>query len=152
MLLDGFVVRAARAEDAEQIAGLEAEGRAPLHDARGGPMWLEEHPPVEDWVSVIDGDGHVTVAEIDGVLVGFLQMAAPDARGVAAVRQVFVLPEARELGFGDIVLAESIAWARSVGAVALEGEALPGDRDTKNLYERAGITARKIITYTRFEE
>ena len=27
---------------------------------------------------------------------------------------------------------------------ALEGEALPGDRETKNLYERAGITARLI--------
>jgi GNAT superfamily N-acetyltransferase len=115
-------------------------------------MWLEEHPPVADWARVVDGDGHVTVAEIDGVLVGFLQMAAPDERGVAAVVQVFVLPDARELGFGDIMLAESIAWARSVGAVALEGEALPGDRETKNLYERAGITARKIITYTRLEE
>jgi GNAT superfamily N-acetyltransferase len=152
MLLDGFVVRAARADDAAQLAVLEAEGRAPLHESRGGPMWLEEHPCVDDWAAVVDGDGHVTVAEIDGVLVGFLQMAAPDARGVAAVVQVFVLPDARELGFGDILLAESIVWARSVGAVALEGEALPGDRDTKNLYERAGITARKIITYSRLDQ
>jgi GNAT superfamily N-acetyltransferase len=151
MLLDGFVVRPARAVDADQLADLEAEARAPLADSRGGPMWLEEHPPVEDWQSVITGDGCVTVAEIDGVLVGFLQMAAPDDRGVAAVVQVFVLPDARELGFGDILLAESIEWARSVGAVALEGEALPGDRDTKNLYERAGITARKIITYSRLD-
>jgi GNAT superfamily N-acetyltransferase len=151
VLLDGFVVRAARTDDAAQIAVLEAEGRAPLNESRGGPMWLEEHPSVEDWQSVIAGDGRVTVAEIDGVLVGFLQMAEPDDRGVAAVLQVFVLPDARELGFGDILLAESIEWARSVGAVALEGEALPGDRDTKNLYERAGITARKIITYSRLD-
>jgi hypothetical protein len=27
----------------------------------------------------------------------------------------------------------------------LEGTALPGDRDTKNLYERAGVVARKIV-------
>ena len=26
-------------------------------------------------------------------------------------------------------------------------QALPGDRDTKNLYERAGITARLITTF-----
>ena len=33
--------------------------------------------------------------------------------------------------------------------IVVEGTALPGDRDTKNLYERAGITARKIIVSTR---
>ena len=152
MLPDGFAVRVAQAEDVDQLRALEAEARAPLGDVRGGPMWLEEHPPVGDWAPVVAGAGRVTVAEIDGVLVGFLQMAAPDPRGVAAVVQVFVLPEARELGFGDILLAASIEWARSVGAIALEGEALPGDRDTKNLYERAGITARKIITYCRLDQ
>jgi GNAT superfamily N-acetyltransferase len=152
MLLDGFAVRLARTDDVEQLAQLEAAGRASLGEARGGPMWLEEHPAVADWQSTVDGDGRVVVAEIDGVLVGFLQMAPPDRRRVAAVVQVFVLPEARELGFGDIMLADAIQWARSVGAVALEGEALPGDRDTKNLYERAGITARKIVTYTRLEQ
>jgi hypothetical protein len=31
--------------------------------------------------------------------------------------------------------------------VAVEGQALPGDRQTKNLYERAGIVARLIVTF-----
>jgi hypothetical protein len=35
------------------------------------------------------------------------------------------------------------------GAEAVEGQALPGDRHTKNLYERAGIVARLITTYKR---
>ena len=34
---------------------------------------------------------------------------------------------------------------RTAGGVTVEGWALPGDRDTKNLFERAGVTARKII-------
>jgi len=33
--------------------------------------------------------------------------------------------------------------------VIVEAEALPGDRETKNLYERAGITARNIVVSKR---
>ncbi|MGK0332191.1 MAG: GNAT superfamily N-acetyltransferase [Minisyncoccia bacterium] len=66
---------------------------------------------------------------------------------IIRVDQVWVTPEARELGFGDALLAAAIAGARERGAVAVEGQALPGDRHTKNLYERAGIVARLITTY-----
>ena len=68
---------------------------------------------------------------------------------IAVVRQVYVEPEARELGFGDGLLDAARHEAQRHGCSALEGFALPGDRDTKNLYERAGITARKIIVSTR---
>ena len=60
---------------------------------------------------------------------------------------MYVTPEARELGFGDALL--ELATGRPLGAAVLEGEALPGDRHTKNLYERAGITARLITVSTR---
>jgi hypothetical protein len=62
-----------------------------------------------------------------------------------------VAPEAREVGFGDVLLAEAIGAIRSSGGVCIESFALPGDRDTKNLYERAGVTARKIIVSKRFD-
>ena len=67
---------------------------------------------------------------------------------IARVDQVYVTPEARELGFGDALLDAATAIAVEAGAHVIEGEALPGDRDTKNLYERAGITAR-LITVSR---
>ncbi len=60
------------------------------------------------------------------------------------VDEVFVLEQAREVGFGDALVAEIQRLARERGAKRLEAEALPGDRDTKNLWERAGITARLI--------
>lgn len=152
MLHDGFVVRRATAGDAEAIRSLDREARDGLLSARGGPQWLEEHPLGPDGVTVAHSDACVLVAEIDGVVVGGLAMNPPDARGVAAVVGVYVVADARELGFGDILLADAIAWARSVGAIAVEGEALPGDRDTKNLYERAGITARSITVYRRIDD
>lgn len=75
------------------------------------------------------------VAVIDGVVVGYLVADLGDDQ-VVRIDQVWVTPDARELGFGDALLAEAIAVSRTRGAVAVEGQALPGDRHTKNLYER----------------
>lgn len=90
--------------------------------------------------------GHVWSAHIDDVVVGYLVARVGDDR-ILRVEQVWVTPGARELGFGDELLAAAIDAARRDGAVAVEGQALPGDRHTKNLYERAGIVARLITTY-----
>ena len=79
---------------------------------------------------------------IGEVLVGYLAMSA--AGTIARIDEVFVAPQARENGFGDALLALALERARATGVSTLEGESLPGDRDTKNLYERAGIKARLI--------
>jgi GNAT superfamily N-acetyltransferase len=81
-----------------------------------------------------------------GHVVGFLVLDVDGA--VAHVDEVYVTPDARELGFGDALLEAATEAARAAEARVLEGHALPGDRDTKNLYERAGITAR-LITVSR---
>lgn len=136
------VVRPAQPGDAALLRQLEQEARAALADQRGGPQLLAEQPPVGDW-SVVGPDRSVLVATLDGHLVGYLELA--HTAEAAVVRQVYVQPEARELGFGDGMLDAAMQLARQRGADVIEGTALPGDRETKNLYERAGITARKII-------
>ncbi len=72
-----------------------------------------------------------------------------DPMPVVRVDQVYVTPDARELGFGDALVAAAIDWGRQVGAVLIEAETLPGDRDLKNLYERAGVKARLITVSKR---
>lgn len=141
-------VRFADPEDADDVAQLDllqGESRAALDGQRGAERWLIEHQPVTDWAGRIRDVG-VAVAHIGPVLVGYLVGILGDDR-IIRVDQVWVTPEARENGFGDALLAFMIDDARSRGAVAVEGEALPGDRHTKNLYERAGIVARLITTY-----
>lgn len=143
-------VRVAEPTDVPQLAALEAEARRALVEQRGGPRWLEEHPVVgEAWPERLGSDA-VFVAYIDNVLVGYAVVvdSRPD---ISRVDQVYVTPGARELGFGDALLAAGLAHARDRGAQVFEGEALPGDRDTKNLYERAGITARLITVSTRLD-
>ena len=148
-----FDVRPARPDDDAAIAQLEAEARAALVDTRGGNALLAEQPAVDDWHSVIgSADRRVWVATIDDVVVGYLELVTPASGGTGVVRQVYVHPEAREVGFGDYLLAEAIAAIQQMGGAAVESFALPGDRDTKNLYERAGVTARKIIVSKRLTD
>lgn len=142
------VVRPATAADHDQLHDLEGEARAALVGQRGGDQWLGEHAEVGDgWSRRID-EVDVFVGIIDEVVIAYI-VAELGADAVVRIDQVWVTPEARELGFGDELLATAIETARQRGAVAVEGQALPGDRHTKNLYERAGIVARLITTFRR---
>lgn len=137
-------VRAMRADDAGELARLEAEARTAIVDQRGGAAHLAEVSAVGEWASLLHRtDRHVVVGTIDDIVVGYLELVIEPPR--AQVRQVYVHPEARELGLGDEMLTLATRTAVAAGCTVLEGSALPGDRDTKNLYERAGIVARKII-------
>lgn len=150
------VVRRAAPHDVDDLAALEQVARARVGDQRGGRRWLDEHPErAEQWSDVVQRTP-VFVGVLDEVVVGYLVLtideANPVAGVVALVDEVFVLPEARQVGFGDELLAAALAAAQQAGAAVFEGIALPGDRETKNLYERAGITARSITVSTRLSE
>ncbi len=127
----------------EQVRRLEREARTALDERRGGPRWLEDHPAVDERWSDACGASIVRVAHIDDVIVGYIRAVAGDD-GIVRVLDVYVTPEAREVGFGDELLRSVVDTGRNLGARAIEGAALPGDRQTKNLYERAGIKARLI--------
>ncbi len=140
------LVRSATIDDADQLRLLELEAHEALVDQRGGDRWLAEHPLIGDgWIERCS-NADVFVGTIDDVVIGYL-VAELGADAIVRIDQVWVTPEARELGFGDELLATAIASASARGAVAVEGQALPGDRHTKNLYERAGIVARLITTF-----
>ncbi|MEO1056293.1 MAG: GNAT family N-acetyltransferase [Actinomycetota bacterium] len=134
----------------EQLPALERAARAALIDQRGGGPWLVEHPEVADRWRQRAAEADVLAAMIDDVVVGYMVAIddAPDGvEPILRIDQVWVTPEARELGFGDELLALAMERGRARGMAAVEGQALPGDRHTKNLYERAGIVARLITTY-----
>ncbi|MBI5088878.1 MAG: GNAT family N-acetyltransferase [Actinobacteria bacterium] len=139
-----------RDDEIEQIRSFEQAN--PLLEARGGVALLAEQAAAGDWTAVLTAaDRRVWVATIDDVVVGYLELVTPVPGGAGVVRQVYVLPGAREVGFGDELLATAIQAIRDLGGTAIESFALPGDRETKNLYERAGVTARKIIVSKRLD-
>ncbi len=141
-------IRRCRGDDADvaQLVPLEREAREALVGQRGGERWLAEHPEVGDQWRQRCADADVWVAHIDDAVVGYMVAKLGDDL-IVRIDQVWVTPLAREVGFGDALLEHAIASARERGATGVEGESLPGDRQTKNLYERAGIVARLITTY-----
>ena len=146
-----LAVRRATAADAEALATLEYEAREAITDSRGGAALLAERPAVGEWDAALADPGRaVWVATIDEVVLGVLELRLPLHRGgTGEVRQVYVVPGARELGLGDELLAAAIEATVGAGGATIEAVALPGDRETKNLFERSGLTARLITVSKR---
>lgn len=57
---------------------------------------------------------------------------------------LYVEPEAREIGIGNEMMLCVIAQLRERGVSTINAAALPGDRSTKNLFERHGLVAQMI--------
>lgn len=147
------IVREATADDRAVIARLDEQGRTDLESQRGGEAWLAEHAPIRELFS--DTTVRILVSQFCDVAVGFSVSVdeIDPARGrICRVDRVYVHERAREIGCGDALLAAEIDRARQRGCDVVEAVALPGDRETKNLYERAGITARCITVSKRISD
>ena len=142
------VVRPATAADIEALNRLQDIARFGLTDARGGALRLRECPVITDWSQLFtDGLTRVLVGTLLDVVLGYMVLLIrPDIdRGV--ITHAFVEEGARELGLGDTMVEHAIAHVIEAQLSGIEAVALPGDRETKNLFERAGLTARKITVY-----
>ncbi len=142
------IVRVAVVFDCAELARLESLARGGIADVRGGALRLQECQQVDDWAALVDDpDSRVFVGEIDAVVVAYAVLRLDAQRDRGIISHAYVEIEARELGFGDTMIEFAIAAVRGAGLTGIEATALPGDRDTKNLFERAGLTARKLTVY-----
>ena len=140
-----FSVRSATSEDASALAALEQLCVHEAHSFRGSSQLLSAAPLIGLELDSFQVDGHhiVFVIESSGEICGFAQMEISES--IAMVRRVYVSPMARDLGAGATLIDELRAYARSQGCTRIDAYALPGDRLTKNLFERAGMKARLLI-------
>lgn len=142
-------VRSADSADATVIAGLLADADREMSSFRGGDVLRRELPGDVDPAANAAGEPIRLVCEMDGETIGYL-IAATEASTITVVR-VYVAAAARGHGCGDAMISMLIDEARLRGAERVDGWALPGDRETKNLYERNGLTARAIIASRRLD-
>jgi GNAT superfamily N-acetyltransferase len=137
-------VRVATEDDAQSCQELEQQAQGNNAGARGAAAFFAEQP-----ISFIsDGAGGFTlIVEVDSVAVGFATVRISNVAGsnVATVVRVFVTARARRVGVGDALINAAKQHAREANCVRIDALSLPGDRDTKNLYERNGLTARLIV-------
>lgn len=142
-----IVTRVARGNDVATCHEMEAEARAESREARGAKEFFASHPEAV----LQPPQGTTVVAVVGGHGVGFttLLFSTGDCERHAVVTRMFVTAAARQVGVGDALVAAARAAASEHGCAWLDALALPGDRATKNLYERNGLSARLLIASTR---
>jgi GNAT superfamily N-acetyltransferase len=140
-----FTVRKAQPLDASAVSALEQQCVRESQSFRGSAQLLAEVPFIgSDFDKVLGNTGRlVLVVESSGDLCGFADMKMSDS--VAMVRRVYISEAARELGAGATLIDELRIHAKALGCTRIDAYALPGDRLTKNLFERAGMKARLLI-------
>jgi GNAT superfamily N-acetyltransferase len=147
--------RATAADVATLVALVEAEHRE-LAAQRGGALWVAHAPAATTErleAALRRTDALVLAGTIDDVVLGASVAQVIDAPGVGAVAtlvDLYVDPEAREVGIGAALLDETKRWARSQGCVGVDSTVLPGSRSAKNFFEAHGLVARAITVHHRF--
>lgn len=149
--------RRAGGEDLEAVVALTRQAIDELTPNRGGRIWRLRDARVEpvepflsDAVAGQDPDLVAVVGTVDDVVVGYAIMRYESMHGgsrLAVVDDIFVDPQARGIGVGEAMMDLLLDEARQTGAIGIDSLALPGDRETKNFFERYGLTARAILVH-----
>ena len=94
--------------------------------------------------STTEGSRRAYIAVVGMSAVGSLVVRFGDA-GEWTIEQVHVIREARGIGVGNALMKRVLSDARGQGVTRVSSVALPGDRATKNLFERFGLIAEAIV-------
>ena len=145
------------ADDAElaRVAELARELREELRAERGGPLWAtrEARPEPLD-AAVVElsrrDDALVVVGTTEDVVVGYgiarWETLRDDTR-LGVIDEIYVEPEARGVGVGELVVERLVAFCLDAGCLGVDATALPGHRQAKNFFERAGFSARSLVMH-----
>lgn len=141
--------------DRDDLVALARAARAEAVERRGGGLLVTTSLAPEPLDEALDPsrvgeEDLLLVGTIDEVPVGYAVCRVRpmhDGRRLGVIDELFVRPEARAVGVGEALMEEITAWGRACGCVGLDAVALPGDRDTKNFFETAGLVARAILVH-----
>lgn len=123
------------------LAALAGEpGRSGPHEPDAGAL-------VASWRS--DTIHHVLVGTVDDEVVGVA--AGHYVRGgnakIGVVDVVYVEPDARGVGVGTAMAQSLLDWFAAEGCHGVDAPALPGDRESKQLFESFGLSARLLVLH-----
>jgi GNAT superfamily N-acetyltransferase len=151
--------RPAGEHDIASIVELAAAMRAELAAIRGGNLWVEREAwpePLEDAYRALlaRDDARVVVGTIDDVVLGFGAVVVETLRSgskLGVVTDLFVDEGAREVGVGEGIIDDLIAFCTERECIGIDAIALPGHRATKNFFEEHHFTARALTMHHRLE-
>ena len=95
-------------------------------------------------------DVPVLVGTFGGVPAGYAVAHVEPLRDgtlLGVLTDVYVEAGVREVGVGEALMEEVVRWAEARGCRGLDALVLPGNRATKNFFERFGLVARAIVVH-----
>ncbi|HET9732922.1 MAG TPA: GNAT family N-acetyltransferase [Acidimicrobiales bacterium] len=125
-------------DDEARLDQLRVDAEREVRGQRGGPRLLRSDPPM--------GESAVFVGTIDSVVVGYARAVA--AGEIGTVAELYVEPDARGVGVGEVVFQACARWLAGRGCHTVDAFALPGSREAKQFLEARGLVAR-LITMSR---
>ena len=149
--------RVASVDDIVVLSGLATDLHLALSSERGGSVHLALHgrtePLGESFASdASDPEVLVVSGTVAGIVLGYAVCRLTLTRErslIAVVEEIYTDPDARRVGVGEAMLGLITEWASERGAIGIDAIALPGMRDTKNFFERFGLTARSITVHKK---
>jgi GNAT superfamily N-acetyltransferase len=147
--------RPATPDDLPRIAELAELLRHELVPMKGGALWSAREglaEPFENtYRALLDrDDALVVVGTVDETVVGFGVVTIEQLRTgewLGVVSDLFVEPDARAVGVGEVMAEALIAFCGEHGCIGVDTLALPGHRAAKNFFEESGFTARAILMH-----
>ena len=135
-------VRRLELADRDLLRGLRLRALADAPSAFGSSLAEEEAFTDVDWDARLgraDAATFVAVAD-DGTPVGLCAGVADRALpGTADLVGMWVAPEARRAGVGDVLVARVVAWAAAEGVEVLRLCVTEGNDGAERLYRRHGF-------------
>jgi GNAT superfamily N-acetyltransferase len=147
--------RPASSDDLPRIADLARAAIDELRSTKGGEVWARREArkePIDESLAadLANTDAVVLVGAIDDAVIGYAVAVIEklaDGSELARLTDVYVEPEARGVGVGEMLLDAVVAWATERGCTGIDSLALPGNRETKNFFESFGLVARAIVVH-----
>jgi GNAT superfamily N-acetyltransferase len=152
--------RPATTSDLPRLAELARAAIAELGPTRGGGVWRAREAraePIEAGLEALldDPDGRLLAGTVDGVIIGYAAARIEhlgDGSRLGVVDDIFVEEEGRGVGVGEAMIDDLVAWCTERGCFGIDAMALPGHRLTKNFFEEAGFTARKLVMHHKLTD
>ena len=147
--------RPATPAEVTRLVELAHAMRVELAEERGGPLWstreARPEPLGEAFAALLErDDATVLVGTYDDVVVGFGTAhveSLRDGSRLGVIDEIYVEPEARAVGVGEALVDGLVGYCRGAGCAGVDATALPGDREAKNFFERAGFSARLLVMH-----
>jgi GNAT superfamily N-acetyltransferase len=147
--------RVATVADLERVAELAHDFRSELREQRGGALWATREARPEPLSAALAAllaadDATVIVGTLDDSVVGYgiaETETLRDGARLGIISEIFVETEARAVGVGELLVEALVAFCLNQRCVGVDAAALPGHRQAKNFFERAGFTARLLVMH-----